>query len=123
MTKVRFRTFYRRAKIGGTRVPTTIADILGVRFKLDNLFGGSLAIPEALQPKTKMPARGLPCCSTAATQVPIPTGDIPGAVCDQLPTYTSVLPDLTGIRAAEEKKEVLLSSRDKGNPASCVVVP
>ena len=45
----------------------------GFRSKCDILFDYSLVIPEGLQLKDKMPARGLPRC-LLATQVTVPIG-------------------------------------------------
>ena len=82
-TNVRFRTFYRRAKSGGIRVPTTFADILGVRLKLKNLLGGSLAIPEVDPPLALAdPREQAPQLKAKATS---PTGDTSEAVTGPLP--------------------------------------
>ena len=75
-------TFHKRARSGATKVSTTSANVPGARSKLDNLLGCSPNNPEVdptigltgprqqvSQPKSKMPARGIPRCFPAATQV------------------------------------------------------
>ena len=84
-TAVEFNTLYRRAKSEAAKASNTSIKISGVRFKFNNLVSCSLALPKVSQLKAKMPARGLPRSSPAATKLTIPTGEISVAVFDPAP--------------------------------------